>query len=64
MIDEASLIATIAWRVKQMQQHVDLAKLALTQGDYSLAATHCHRAHQMLLVVDALEFALNETPDE
>lgn len=37
-----------------VQAHVDMARLHLEAGDYSQAATYCHRAHQARLQGDAV----------
>ncbi len=59
MMDEASLRSTIEYRARQVEAHADAAGKALTAGNYSLAATECHRAYQQLLGVEAREFALD-----
>lgn len=51
-------------RREQAREHGAQAATHLFRGDYSSAATECHRAHQQTLIADALAIEVYEAQRE
>jgi hypothetical protein len=60
MAREEFLTTTLVWHRRQVEKHVVDAYHSLENGDFSAAATACHRAHQSRLVADVVNNALKE----